>query len=570
MVHATRVGVARLGMLMVFAGLALPARGGVVSFETIALTGTDGPFGPGMGAGVTFTQLNGQQPTVNSSGHVAFRGNPTNLGGAEGMWIHNGMGNTNMAIGGGAQPGGGTYTAGTSGIINSTHINDAGQWAFRLGGSTGLFANVTGTPGRTMLIGDMAPGTGGATYTSSASGMPLFNGAGMSGYVANLAVGTGSPPVVISGATANAKGLWVGTPGASNLVVRQNDAVLSLDAGGGVRVGSFNDLSVSMNASGAFAFSTALQGSVTTGSGAGGNSVMIATTRSGSLEVLARNGNAAPDATGADSPGDLYRTLSTSAVAFNNAGKVAFTSSLRNAAGTQTFSSALFTDTGTGAVHMAGRATDALPAISNSNSGEFAGVTWSSFSNPVMNGAGTLALTASLSNTGATTNTGVLLTMDASGAFSKVARAGDVAILNGAPLGGDARFTSFSSIALNDGGQMAFSAILNGAGIFGGPGGNNSAIFGFDPLAGIHVLARTNDVFEVAPGDFRVIASLGGIGSSGGQDGRLKSLNSNGQLAFELSFTDGSTGIFLATVPGVGTLPLLGLAGLAAARRRRA
>ena len=178
--------------------------------------------------------------------------------------------------------------------MHSTQINDAGQSAFRLGASSGLFSNVTGTPERTMLAGDIAPGTGGATYASSASGMPLFNSAGMSGYVANLSVNTGTPPVVISGATANAKGLWVGTPSSNPLVLRQNDPVLALDAGGNVRVGSFNDLSVTMNASGAFAFNTSLQGSVTTGSGAGSNSVMIATTRGGSLGVIARNGNPPP------------------------------------------------------------------------------------------------------------------------------------------------------------------------------------------------------------------------------------------------------------------------------------
>ena len=144
---------------------------------------------------------------------------------------------------------------------------------------------------------------------------------------------------------------------------------------------------------------------------------------------------------------------------------MAFTSSLRNAAGTQTYSSALFTDTGTGVVHMAGRSTDAVPTINHSNPGEFAGVTWSSFGTPVMNGAGTLALTASLANTGATNNTSVLLTMDSSGAFSKVARQADVAIVNGAPLGGDAYFTSFNNLVLNGNGQMAFTALLNGAGI---------------------------------------------------------------------------------------------------------
>ncbi len=560
-----------VGRMFVPALLALCGTAGVslasLPQQTIALTGTSGPAGPGIGAGVTFSGIGGQQPTVNNAGQVGFRGNASTAGTPQGFWIHGGGANSNVALAGGAMPGGGTYTSGTSGIINSTHINASGEWAFRLGGTTGLFATNAATPTRVLLGGDTAPGTGGATYGASATGMPFFNDAGQVGYIGTLTTGTGSPAVVATGATANNNAIWTGMPGATGLALRQNDAVLSLDAGGNVRVGAFQNLSMAMNGSGRYGIVSNLQGSVTTGTGAGSNSAMIATNRTGSLEVVARVGNAAPNALGAPTA-DLYRALSTAAVGFNDAGHVAFVSTLRDAAGAQTSTSSLFTDSGSGVLRQVARNATPLPAIQGANGSEFAGALWGSMSNAMLTGSDSLVFSASMTGV-PTGTTNVLLTMSPTDTFTKVARSGDVAIINGAPLGGDAFFTSFSNTASNAAGQIAFQAILNGNGIFGGPGGNNSAIFAYDPSGGTCLVARTSDLFEVAPGDLRQISAIGGIVTSGGQDGRLRNLSDNGKLAFQLDFTDGSSGVFLVTIPAPAALPLLGALGVVGARRRR-
>lgn len=564
---------ARIVALLGIAGCAGSAFAGLMPHQTIALTGTSGPLGPGMGAGVTFLTIGQHQPSVNSAGQVAFRAIASNDA-SQGMWIHSGPVNTNVVIGGGAQPGGGTYSTGVA-VVNSAHINNSGEWAFRLGASTGLFGTVAGTPTRAMLTGDAAPGAGGANYSSSASGMPLFNQAGQVGFIGNLATSTTStPPTVTTAGIANTSGIWIGTPGAASLTLRQNDTITALDPGGTVRVGALSNLTMSMNGNGNFIVQDTLQGTVTTGTGAGSNSVALLTNRTGSLTSVARVGNAAPDAAGAASATDLYRTFSGSQLAFNDAGHTAFIATLRNAAGTQTATSALFTDTGSGILRQVGRNGDALPAIGNSSPGEFAGATWSSFSSPLLTASGSMAFQASIAGTPAGT-TNLLLTMSTGGAMNRIARSsnqtnpGDIAIAGGAPLGGDAYFTSFSSIAVNASGQMAFQALLNGNGIFGGAGGNNSAIFAYDPSLGICLIARTGDFFEVAPGDFRVISTLGGIVSSGGQDGRTQSLSATGYLSYELEFTDGSSGVFITSVPATGVLPLLGLAGIASSRRRR-
>src|SRR5689334_25338723 len=101
------------------------ARAGLV-FRTIALTGTDGVYGPNRGAGVTFNLLDGQA-SINQSGQVVFRGADASTGGLpNGVWMRpdttNTSFNNNLAIEGGAQPGGGVYATGNS--YNSMSINN--------------------------------------------------------------------------------------------------------------------------------------------------------------------------------------------------------------------------------------------------------------------------------------------------------------------------------------------------------------------------------------------------------------------------------------------------------------
>src|SRR5687767_4978554 len=80
-----------------------------LTYRTVALTATDGELGPGQGAGVTFTSLTSVQPSINSSGQVAFRGVSSIAGNPNGLWLRTANANAVMAINGGAQPGGGTY-----------------------------------------------------------------------------------------------------------------------------------------------------------------------------------------------------------------------------------------------------------------------------------------------------------------------------------------------------------------------------------------------------------------------------------------------------------------------------
>ncbi len=58
-------------------------------------------------------------------------------------------------------------------------------------------------------------------------------------------------------------------------------------------------------------------------------------------------------------------------------------------------------------------------------------------------------------------------------------------------------------------------------------------------------IIRAGEVLEVAPGDRRIVKSFSAPLRSGGSDGRQRSLNADGQVAFQVVFLDASEAIFL-------------------------
>lgn len=101
-----------------------------------------------------------------------------------------------------------------------------------------------------------------------------------------------------------------------------------------------------------------------------------------------------------------------------------------------------------------------------------------------------------------------------------------------------ASFFGFGDMALNAQGFTAVEATL-------APGGgvsdvNDEGLWLLGHSGGGRLIAREGD--QLAG---RTIASLSFVGSSGGNDGRPSGLNSLGQLAFQASFTNGDSGLFL-------------------------
>lgn len=125
-------------------------------------------------------------------------------------------------------------------------------------------------------------------------------------------------------------------------------------------------------------------------------------------------------------------------------------------------------------------------------------------------------------------------------------------------------FNSVSGPVLNAAGQTAFSGTLIGEGV---TSANNQGLWvtGSDGLP--QLIARSGDLFDVSndpiSSDLRTISGLvlitGSVqfptSGSGGEDGRPRSFNDTGQLAFFATFTDGSRGIFVATIDGFSPAP---------------
>jgi hypothetical protein len=135
-------------------------------------------------------------------------------------------------------------------------------------------------------------------------------------------------------------------------------------------------------------------------------------------------------------------------------------------------------------------------------------------------------------------------------------------------------FGVFLEPSLNARGQSAFMAAgyrQEGGEILD----SGVGIWGQTRSGQLQLVALVGQMLEVAPGDDREITALGFSSGTGGEDGRARGLNDLGQVAFQATFSDGSSGIFISdalTVPEPGSLALallvLALASFAHLNRR--
>jgi hypothetical protein len=132
-------------------------------------------------------------------------------------------------------------------------------------------------------------------------------------------------------------------------------------------------------------------------------------------------------------------------------------------------------------------------------------------------------------------------------------------------------FGSFGNVVTNASGQVAFSAILQTIG-GGVTPSNDRGLWAQDPSGQLTLVVREGDSFTVSPGVVRTINSIAftaDLSPSGGEDGRDLSFNDDFTLVFVLGFTNGTSGVFTATVPEPRMLGIL-LPAAAVIRRRRA
>ncbi len=133
-------------------------------------------------------------------------------------------------------------------------------------------------------------------------------------------------------------------------------------------------------------------------------------------------------------------------------------------------------------------------------------------------------------------------------------------------------FGDFSSVnfSLNDERLLVFSTQVTGTGV---TSANDLGLWLADPTGAISLLLRTGDILDVNDDpsitDMRTLAGFGFLGDYGRRDGGSSAFNSAGELALLATFTDGSQGVFVMTVPAPAALCLLPLMAMRGLRRQR-
>jgi hypothetical protein len=527
-----------LGVVLLICGFGLAGRAaGQVQYRTVALSGQPAPGTP---AGVNYAAFFGE-PVLNDTGQVAYFadlvGSGVTAGNSQAIYAGPVAAPQLLARAGDAAPGmamGVNYSS----FRNAPALNDAGQVAYRatLTGSDVTFTDdqaiYAGSLAAVQLVareGGPAPGTSAGVNYLSFPSEPALNDAGQVAYSARL---TGSG---VAGDSDEAT--YAGPLAAPQLIVREGNAAPG--ASPGVNYTEFNSLTPALNDAGQVAYRAELDGiGVTTQ-----NYRAIYGGPLAAPQLVARSGNDAPGTVG------LVPYSSFSPPTLNNAGHVAFFAVLAGGGVTPGVTDAIFAGP-LAAPQLVAREGNAAP-------GTPVGVKYSHPDLPVLNDDGDVAYFARLTGPGVgSANDGALYAGPPT-APQLVAREGDAA--PGTPAGVSYELLPFS-LALSNAGQVAYPAYLAGNGV---TSENNRGLFLFDPLLGGLLVAREGQLFDVGGDDFRTIADGGITFIAGRSDDMRTGLSNARTLAFGLSFTDGTSGIFTATiVPEPGALALLALAGL--------
>jgi hypothetical protein len=513
--------------------LGLPAHAQAASFE-IAPVALSGQQAPGTPAGVTFSSLlTGLR--LNAEGEVLFAASLLHTSGVDatndrGIWGPDGAGGLALVARiGDPAPGAAGATFKT--FLGRAALNDAGQSAFvgfLNGVSTSVDSGVWGPGpdgGLTVLARENFPAPGGTpNIRFQEFGSPRLDAAGGVWFETLLRQGVAGVDDF------NDQGLW-GPDGAGGViqVVREGDPAPGRPSGTVIR-----EFHYDVNSDGRF---------LILGASSDGLDGVWRSDADAVLSLIASEGDPAPGTAG----GTPFSAISDAIL--NAAGDVRITARMLPTP----------LDPANAGIWVWRESGD-LSAVALTNHqapGAPTGATFAQLAaSPRLNGAGEVAFDATLTfGMGGVTgsnDTGVWRS-DADGDVLLVAREGD-------PIA-DAlgmSFSRFVGMDLNDRSELALLASVIGpdTGALG-----TLAIFFVTASGEIHLVAREGAAFEVASGDERVISTLG----------TDIDLNDASQIAFSASFTDGSSGVFVAQIvqasEPIGLTALALLIGTFASRR---
>ena len=147
--------------------------------------------------------------------------------------------------------------------------------------------------------------------------------------------------------------------------------------------------------------------------------------------------------------------------------------------------------------------------------------------------------------------------VDMRGMLNTRALAQEGNFVEGLPAGSALAGLNAPHFQLNLVGDVIFNAQ------FVGPNGNGDGLFytRLDQTVP-SLIVRTGQEFDIGGGVFRTISDIGLIEMSNPWDGRAAQINDRGEIAFGLTFSDGSQGIFTTVVPEPATIVLACVGGL--------
>jgi hypothetical protein len=372
-------------------------------------------------------------------------------------------------------------------------------------------------------VGGDATGLSAGVTIAAISEIPVINSQGDVAYRAML---TGSGVF-----TNNDLTLWTTPGGTPQLLAREGDPAPGTSA-------NFGTLwSIRLNDAGQAAISAHL-----TMIESGGTNPESGwwLSNGGTLNLLVKDFSPAPGVSAAE-----FNIGQSAPISLNSSGQVAFGALMRLSVpvGIDTTNDAGIWSSGSGSLQLLAREGSQAPGV-------VAGVKFSSFNSPKLADGGHTAFVAGLANDavlGITPANNSGLWSDANGNLQLVARAGTQA--PGMPMG--AVFSTFTGgrsnvdFALNSSGHAAFinNVVEGGTSVTGTRG-----LWAQNQNGNLRLAVREGDMFQVAPGDLRMVTGIGFQSLSAGGEGLARGFNDNHQLAVLLSFANNISGIFVISI----------------------